>query len=174
MQCLSWEYMATPKCVMLFLVSTSKPCPHAISIWGTLPRLFTVDWKNIFSIFFFKFYLATSYHKSLSAPSFHDCVPLWGTVSLKYLTANSCREQIDNNNRPPTCMSKPFPGRETGNLFGVALLYKTKSLLQCRLMLVCLWSNLTNMQVEHPTCNTHSCQWKYDDRIHGETSCRRL
>ena len=26
-----------------------------------------------------------------------------------------------NNNPPPGCMSKPFPGRETGNLFGVAL-----------------------------------------------------
>ena len=26
----------------------------------------------------------------------------------------------------------------------------------------------------HTTCNTHSCKWKYDDRIHRETSCRCL
>ena len=56
MQCLSWEYMATPKCVMLFLMSTSKPCPQSPS-----EALFHVclqsNWKNIFSIFFFKFTL---------------------------------------------------------------------------------------------------------------------
>ena len=40
---------------------------------------------------------------------------------LKYLLKWKFPATNNNNNRPPACMSKPFPWRETGNLFGVAL-----------------------------------------------------
>ena len=42
------------------------------------------------------------------------------STSLNYLLKCKFSATNNNNNRPPACMGKPFPGRETGNLFGVA------------------------------------------------------
>ena len=41
------------------------------------------NWKNICLLYI---YLAPPYHKSLSVPSFHDCVLIWGTVCVKFLS----------------------------------------------------------------------------------------
>ena len=45
------------------------------------------------------------------------------STSLKYLLKCKFPATNNKNNRPHACMNKPFPGRETPNLFGVALLY---------------------------------------------------
>ena len=76
------ESIATPKCVMLFLVSTSELCPQSPSE-ALLHVCLQSNCKNIFSILFFKVYFAPPYHKTLSAPSFHVYVLQWGTVCVK-------------------------------------------------------------------------------------------
>ena len=61
-----------------FVPGTPELCPQ-FSIWGTLARLLTVKLEEHLASSLV--YLAPPYHKSLSAPSFHDYVLVWGSLA---------------------------------------------------------------------------------------------